>query len=206
MLEILEDAITTDHRLSKTRIRLLLNAAISVGQSKEPDRIAEATLWLVSDALELPSGIIMLFADDQCFVLASQGLSKEAANALKQAALQDTSNTLIEQTLGSETPLIVPDLSQAQQDPFATVLLQEELSSLVCQKVEAPEGVLGVMLVGRRGQITFDEDDLEMVEEIVKQLNVCLGNAWLHTQSQIQLHELTAVTDTAYAVVSSLDS
>ena len=45
MFNILNHQTMSETALSKTRIRLLLTAAISVGQSLEPDKIAQATLW-----------------------------------------------------------------------------------------------------------------------------------------------------------------
>lgn len=193
------------HSTPPERMHLLLTVATTVSRSLDPQEVAEASLWLALEAVDLRVGMVLLLQERQPIILASQGLPREWLREFQSAAVS-LEGTIIDHALQTDVPLAFSDLRLLFDDVVVRRFRQLQFQSLICLPLQAPGGDIGVMLIASCEQRTFQIRDVDLLQAIAGQISTGLRNAWLFARSQRHLEELEAVTEAARTVVSSLDS
>jgi signal transduction histidine kinase len=201
------DRSATSPNIPPERMRLLLSVAAAVNRSLDPQEVAEAALWLALEAVDLKVGLVLLIEEGRPLVLASQGLSLKWLREF-QAVASDLNGTIVDQALATDEPMVFSDLRLLPTDDVVRFFRHTQLQSLACLPLRSPGtgNQVGAMLIGSQQQRLFQMGDVDLLQAIAGQISAGLRNARLFAQSQHQVEELESVTETAHAVVSSLDT
>jgi len=201
---VLRTQLPIDPNIPPERMRLLLAGAMAASQSLNPQEIAGISLQMVSVAIGSDAGLVAIFQRDQRIVLASRGFSADWLTLFRSSAL-DLRGTLLQQTLKTESPTILPNLQEVFASNEVKLFRQANLKALACFPVDVPGNAPGILVVGCNNVHQFSLGDEAFLLAVAAQINAGLRNAWLYAQSQRQLKEVKAVAEAARTVVSSLD-
>jgi signal transduction histidine kinase len=196
---------SSEPQISLMHLRLLLNSSMEMGQSLEPQEVAERALSLAFSVVGLKIGMVLVLEEGRCLILASRGLPHDWLRVFQSAAL-NLEGTLIQQALETDLPKVFSDLGLVADDTVAQFLGDVRLQSVICLPLRVPGEARGILLMGSQQRRVFQVDEVDILQAIASQLSTGLRNAWLFGHSWRQLEELESVTDIARTMVSSLDS
>jgi class 3 adenylate cyclase len=99
-------------------------------------------------------------------------------------------STLIGRTAGSHQPFEIPDLAEAERDPYLDILFQDGWRSVLAVPILRGETMLGVLAIRRRGTGNFPPDVTELLQTFASQSALAIVNARLFREVETKSREL----------------
>ncbi|MDQ1551697.1 MAG: hypothetical protein QOD50_1119, partial [Actinomycetota bacterium] len=99
-------------------------------------------------------------------------------------------STLIGRTAGSHQPFEIPDLAEAERDPYLDILFQDGWRSVLAVPILRGETMLGVLAIRRRGTGNFPPDVTELLQTFASQSALAIINARLFREVETKSREL----------------
>jgi class 3 adenylate cyclase/putative methionine-R-sulfoxide reductase with GAF domain len=171
----------------------------AVGSSLDLDEVLER---VVSNAVRLTNlgfGDITLRTDggsileyhevSDSFHVHAFGSSHDLLEQLRAITIGRES-TLIGRTAGSHQPFEIPDLAEAERDPYLDILFQDGWRSVLAVPILRGEKMLGVLAIRRRGTGNFPPDVTELLQTFASQSAVAIINARLFGEVETKSTEL----------------
>jgi class 3 adenylate cyclase len=171
----------------------------AVGSSLDLDEVLER---VVSNAVRLTNlgfGDITLRTDggsileyhevSDSFHVHAFGSSHDLLEQLRAITIGRES-TLIGRTAGSHQPFEIPDLAEAERDPYLDILFQDGWRSVLAVPILRGEKMLGVLAIRRRGTGNFPPDVTELLQTFASQSAVAIVNARLFGEVETKSTEL----------------
>ncbi len=172
----------------------------AVGSSLDLDEVLER---IVSNAVRLTNrgfgditlrtdgGSILEYdeASDTFNARGTFGTSPRLLEQLRAVAIERESS-LVGRTADTHQPLEVPDLAQAEPDPYLDILFRDGWRSVLAVPMLRGDKMIGVLVIRRRGTGRFPPDVTELLETFASQSALAIVNARLYRELETKTREL----------------
>lgn len=183
------------------QLEALREVGAAVGSSLDLDEVLNR---IVSNAVRLTNlgfGDITLRTDggsileydeatESFHVRAALGSSSRHLQAQLQEITIHRDSTLVGRAALARRPLEVPDLAQAELDPYLDILFRDGWRSLLVVPMLSGAEMVGVLVIRRRGTGSFPPDVTELLETFASQSALAIVNARLFGELATKSKEL----------------
>jgi len=190
----------------RQRVQVLNELARDLASSLDPDEILQRTVTLTTTALGGIAGeAFLLEPDNQLLRLRasarSDGLSLESVKPRFDRRVGEGLTGWVSQ---HREPILVPDL---QADPRWSPAegLDDEARSALVAPIHAGDLVLGTLAVFHAKPAAFQQDHLERLVAISRQVGLALSNAERYQQLERRLAELATLQQVAQVISRRLE-
>jgi signal transduction histidine kinase/ActR/RegA family two-component response regulator len=171
-----------------------------VGSSLDIDEVLER---IVSNAVRLTNlgfgditlgsdGGSILEYDEASDSFHDRGTFGSSPRLLEQ--LQDITihrqSTLVGRTAQADQPLEIPDLANAERDPYLDIVFHVGWRSVLTIPMLRGDKIVGVLVIRRRGTGNFPPDVIELLETFASQSALAIVNARLYRELETKTREL----------------
>lgn len=171
-----------------------------VGSSLDLDEVLERIVRNAVRLTNLGFGDITLRTDggsileydeatDTFAVRGTFGTSPRMLEQLRTITI-DRESSLVGQTARTREPLEIPDLANAERDPFLEIVLLDGWRSVLAVPMLNGEALVGVLVVRRRGTGWFPPDVTELLRTFAGQSALAIVNARLYRELETKTREL----------------
>jgi signal transduction histidine kinase/CheY-like chemotaxis protein len=182
------------------QLEALREVGDAVGSSLDLDEVLDR---IVSNAVRLTNlgfgditlgtdgGSILEYdgANEAFHVRAALGGTREMSEQLRTITI-DRESTRLGRTALAHRRLEIPDLAQAELDPYLEVVLRQGWRSLLAVPMVRGDMLVGVLVIRRRGTGSFPPDVAEMLETFASQSALAIVNARLFRDLETRTREL----------------
>ncbi len=116
-------------------------------------------------------------------------------------------NSILKEAIDEDRTVVVQNLSDDHPDVPLLIGQLKDIKSLVLVPIDYKDGVLGLLVVGKRLFDSFSEEDITLLEEVSDMLSVVLHNIWLQERLQQEsiADPLTGLKNRRYLIDRALE-
>ncbi|MBS1691500.1 MAG: GAF domain-containing protein [Actinobacteria bacterium] len=182
-----------------SQLEALRKVGEAVGSSLDLDEVLDR---IVSSAVRLTNlgfgditlgtdgGSILEYDEESDSFHVRAAFGRRDLLAQMRAMTIDRETTLVGRAAQARRPLEVPDLAEADLDPFLNIQLRDGWRSVLAVPMLRGDRVVGVLVIARRGTGSFPADVTELLETFASQSALAIVNARLFGELETKTREL----------------
>lgn len=190
----------------RRRVLLLYEVTRALATSLDPDLILERAVGLTAETLGGLHGLAFLQEQgtDRLRVRVAYGFDNLSLREVDERLSLRIGEGLVGWVVAQREPVLVEDV---REDPRWVPVpeVDAQVRSLIATPVSAGEGLRGALVVSRAEPGAFDEEHLDLLVSIGRQVALALSNAERYRQVERRLTELTAIQQVAQVINRRLD-